>query len=184
MFNLFQDFSPYVTVVAPTAVFAFTRPYEDLTECPNCKEARFKANGKPHKYFDYIPIIPRLQAMSANSIYAKKMHYRANHVHEPGTIKDIFDGSHYQTLLNTIVPTGEANPFFYFSNRCNIDLGLSTDGFHSKRLIRRVGPLFLLTTISLLKYVSKSNIASTLPQSWVQKSFGIGIPFVGHLFKS
>ena len=53
----------------------FVGPYEDLTECPNCEEARFKANGKPRKYFDYIPIIPRLQAMSANSIHAKKMRY-------------------------------------------------------------------------------------------------------------
>jgi len=57
------------------------------------------------------------------------MRYRANHVHEPGTIKDIFDGSHFQSLLNTIVPAGEANPFFYFSDERDIALGLSTDGF-------------------------------------------------------
>ena len=36
----------------------FIGPYKDLTECPNCKEAWFKANGKLHKYFDYILIIP------------------------------------------------------------------------------------------------------------------------------
>ena len=67
--------------------------------------------------------------MSANSTHEKKMHYRANHVHEPGTIKDVFDGSHYQSLLNTIVPAGEANPFFYFSDERDIALGISTDGF-------------------------------------------------------
>ena len=89
----------------------FVGPYKDLTECPNCKEAQFKANGKPHKYFDYIPIIPRLQSMSVNSIHAKKMPYRANHVHVPRVIEDVFDGSHYQSLLNTIVPGGEDNPF-------------------------------------------------------------------------
>ena len=67
--------------------------------------------------------------MSANSVHTKKMRYQANHVHEPGAIKDVFDGSHYQSLLNTIVPGGEDNPFFYFSDECNIALGLSTDGF-------------------------------------------------------
>ena len=39
----------------------FIGPYEDLAECPNCKEAQFKANGKPRKYFDYLPVIPRLR---------------------------------------------------------------------------------------------------------------------------
>jgi len=107
----------------------FVGPYEDLTSCPNCKEPRFKANGKPRKYFDYIPVIPRLQSMSANSVHAEKMRYRANYVHEPGAIKDVFDGSHYQSLLNTIVPDSEDHPFFYFSDERDIALGLSTDGF-------------------------------------------------------
>ena len=122
-------FQPVCYSCCINSCVCFIGPYEDLTECPNCKEAQFKANGKPHKYFDYIPVIPRLQAMSANSTHEKKMHYRANHVHEPGTIKDVFDGSHYQSLLNTIVPAGEANPFFYFSDERDIALGISTDGF-------------------------------------------------------
>jgi len=67
--------------------------------------------------------------MSANSIHAGKMRYRANHEHEPGVIKDVFDGSHYQSLLNTIVPAGMDDPYFYFSDKCDIALGLSTDGF-------------------------------------------------------
>ena len=122
----------------------FVGPYEDLTECPNCKEARFKANGEPRKCFDYIPIIPRLQAMSANSIHAKKMRYRANYVHEPGTIKDVFDGSHYRSLINTIVPGDEGNPFFYFSDERDIALGLSTDGFAPfKRRDRTCWPIIL-----------------------------------------
>ena len=107
----------------------FVGPYEDLTECPNCKEARFKADGKPRKNFDYLPVIPRLQAMLANSMHVEKMCYRANHEHEPGVIKDVFDGSHYQSLLDTIVPAGEADPYFYFSDKRDIALGLSTDGF-------------------------------------------------------
>ena len=107
----------------------FVGPYEDLTECPNCKEARYSTNGKPRKYFDYLPVIPRLKAMLANSAHATKMRYRAEYVHEPGVVKDVFDGSHYQSLLNTTVPTDGAHPFFYFSDECDIALGLSTDGF-------------------------------------------------------
>jgi hypothetical protein len=107
----------------------FVGPYEDLTECPNCKEARYSTNGKPRKYFDYLPVIPRLKAMLANSAHATKMRYRAEYVHEPGVVKDVFDGSHYQSLLNTTVPTDGAHPFFYFSDERDIALGLSTDGF-------------------------------------------------------
>jgi hypothetical protein len=112
----------------------FIGPYENLTECPNCKEARYGAKGKPRKYFDYLPVIPRLQAMSANARHAKKMRYRSEYVHEPGIIKDVFDGSHYRSLRSTIVPGDEDNPFFYFSDECNIALGLSTDSFSVRAL--------------------------------------------------
>ena len=54
-------------------------------------------------------------------------------MHEPGVVKDVFDGSHYQSLLNTTVPSDGANPFFYFSDEHDIALGLSTDGLlHSR----------------------------------------------------
>ena len=122
----------------------FIGPYEDLTECPNCQEPRYKANRKPRKTFDYLPLIPRLRAMSANSTYAKKMRYRAEYVHEPGVIKDVFDGSHYRSLLNTIVPTDGDDPFFFFSNECDIALGLSTDGFSPfKRRDKTCWPMIL-----------------------------------------
>lgn len=107
----------------------FVGPYENLTECPNCKEARCMANGKPRKYFDYLPITPRLRAMSANSAHAKKMRYRAEHIHDPGIVKDVFDSTHYQSLLKTIVDVPATDPFFYFSDERDIALGLSTDGF-------------------------------------------------------
>ena len=121
-------FKPVRYACCINSCVCFIGPYEDLAECPNCKEARFKANGKPRKYFDYLPVIPRLQALSANSVHAQKMQYRANHVHEPGVVKDVFDGSHYQSLLTTIVPAG-ADRYFYFSDKRDIALGLSTDGF-------------------------------------------------------
>ena len=102
--------------------------------------------------------------MSVNSIHAKKMCYQESHVHVPGVIKDVFDGSHYQSLLNTIVPGGEDNPFFYFSNECDIALGLSMDALlHSRNTIRLVGPSYYSTTISILKFSSKRNTAFMLP---------------------
>ena len=67
--------------------------------------------------------------MSANSTHAKKMCYRANYVHEPSIIGDVFDSIHYQSLLNTIIPGNINHPFFYFSDECDIALGLSTDKF-------------------------------------------------------
>jgi len=52
--------------------------------------------------------------MSANAAHAEKMRYRAEFVHEPGVTKNIFDGSHYQSLLDSTVPAGAAHPLFYF----------------------------------------------------------------------
>jgi hypothetical protein len=36
---------------------------------------------------------------------------------EPGIVKDVFDGSHYRTLLNTFVPIDSSMPFYFFSDR-------------------------------------------------------------------
>jgi hypothetical protein len=127
--RLLAGFQPLRYSCCIHSCVCFTGPYENLSECLNCNEARYGANGKPRKYFDYLPVIPRLQAMSANATLAKKMRYRAEYKHEPGFIKDVFDGSHYRSLLNTIVPTDGADPFFYFSDERDIALGLSTDGF-------------------------------------------------------
>ena len=122
-------FKPVWYACCINSCVCFVGLYENLAECPNCKEAWYKANGKPRKYFDYLPVVPRLRAMSANATHVKKMRYRAEYMHEPGIIKDVFDGSHYQSLLKTVVPAGVSNPFFYFSDEHDIALGLSTDGF-------------------------------------------------------
>jgi len=107
----------------------FVGPYENLTECPDCKEAWCGAHGKPRKYYDYLPVIPWLKAMSANAAHVEKIRYWAEFVHEPGVTKDIFNGSHYKSLLDSTVPAGAAHPLFYFSDEHDIALGLSTDGF-------------------------------------------------------
>jgi hypothetical protein len=72
------------------------------------------------------------------------MRYRAEYVHEAGVIKDVFDGSHYQTLLNTLVPVDSSIPFYFFSDPRDIALGLSTDGFAPfKRRSKTCWPMIL-----------------------------------------
>jgi hypothetical protein len=58
------------------------------------------------------------------------MQYRAKHQEDPTRFTDIFDGSHYRSLLETFVTIGdETLPFWFFSDSQDIALGLSTDGF-------------------------------------------------------
>ncbi|KAF7761920.1 hypothetical protein Agabi119p4_9912 [Agaricus bisporus var. burnettii] len=126
----------------------FTGHYEHYTMCPNpqCNEPRFNAKGQPRKYFAYLPIIPRLLAMLSNRELAQRMRYRAEYQHQPGVIRDVFDGSYYQSLLQTVVPTDDDNDnsFFYFSDPRDIALGLSTDGFAPfKRRSQTCWPIIL-----------------------------------------
>jgi hypothetical protein len=81
--------------------------------------------------------------MVTNHTFAEKMRYRAEYVHNPGVIKDVFDGLHYQTLLETLVPDSTP-PFFFFSDPRDIALGLSTDGFSPfKRRDKTCWPIIL-----------------------------------------
>ena len=109
----------------------FTGPYVDLTTCPTCNTDRLKPNGEPGSYFQCIPLIPRLRAMVANRSLALAMRYRAfDHQFNPPTITDVFDGSHYHTLLNTFVTVADQQlPFLFFNDPRDVALGLSTDGF-------------------------------------------------------
>ncbi|EKM74305.1 hypothetical protein AGABI1DRAFT_48245, partial [Agaricus bisporus var. burnettii JB137-S8] len=107
--------------------------YKDLTECPYCHEAARDAKGKPRQVFAYLPLVPRLQAMTSSPHHAEKMRYRGDFQHEPGKVRDVFDGSHYRSLLNKTVSTKNSEdpqpPFCHFSDKRDIALGLSTDGF-------------------------------------------------------
>jgi hypothetical protein len=68
--------------------------------------------------------------MVSNSPYARKMQYRASHQHNPTKVTDIFDGAHYSLLRKSFVTVGgEELPIWFFSDPCDIALGLSTDGF-------------------------------------------------------
>jgi hypothetical protein len=91
----------------------------------------------PHKKFTYIPVIPHLVGFFKNADLVEKMQYCGSgadnpnsHHYVPGTIKDIFDGTHYCTLQTTHVTVDDKKrPYKFFSNPQDVALGLSTDGF-------------------------------------------------------
>ncbi|CAA7267806.1 unnamed protein product [Cyclocybe aegerita] len=115
---------------AHVAFLAGFKPESSLKFCPHCKELRFQANGTPQCYFTYVPIIPHLITSFSNKKCAEEMQYHANHVHEPGKMTDVFDGSAYRDLLTqTVKIDGKDLGCTYFSDDRDIAFGLSTDGF-------------------------------------------------------
>lgn len=126
-----SGFQPVRYDCCKNSCVCFTGAYEKLNNCPNCDASRFKSDGTPHKYFEYLPLIPRLRAMAANRTLATKMRYRAHeHVYNPQKVVDVFDGAHYRSLLETPVSVAEEElPFWFFSDPRDVALGLSTDGF-------------------------------------------------------
>lgn len=75
------------------------------------------------------------------------MQYRAKeHVHEPGTIKDMMDSTLYRSLLEKKAAVNERElPHRYFEDDRDLALGLSTDGFAPfKRRTKTAWPLILI----------------------------------------
>ena len=141
-----SGFQPVRYACCISSCVCFTGPFETLQQCPKCKADRYKADGTtPRSYFEYLPIIPRLRAMVANSKYAEKMQYWSNHMHDPTKVTDIFDGTHYTSLLGKFVTIGDEQlPMWFFSDPRDIALGLSTDGFGPfKRRNKAAWPLIL-----------------------------------------
>ena len=112
--------SPVRYDCCPNSCICYTGSYEKLKECCQCGAPRFKSDGKPQRYFEYLPLIPRLQALVSNARIAQVLRYRADYhekTHKPGVIQDIFDGELYQSLLNSFVTVGGKQfPFYHFSN--------------------------------------------------------------------
>jgi hypothetical protein len=141
-----SGFQPVRYHRCPSSCVCYTGPYEALTKCPKCKTDRYKADGTtPQAYHDYLPIIPRLRAMLASSSYARKMQYRSNREHDPTKLTDIFDGTHYRSLRETLITIGDEElPTWFFSDPRDIALGLSTDGFGPfKRRTKAAWPVIL-----------------------------------------
>jgi Transposase family tnp2 len=111
----------------------FVGPHAHRDNCPYCREPRYYpgSNKEPRKTFAYLPVIPRLIGMCANADKMEEMGYRANeHVHIPGRTTDVFDSTHFRSLLGKrVVINGHEAPYTYFSDSRDIALGLATDGF-------------------------------------------------------
>ena len=128
----------------------YTGPYEDLDKCPICSVDRHLPDRSPRAYFTYLPIIPRLRTLVANSSYATKMKYRAGYQADPSHVGDVFDGAHYHSLLKqNITVADETLPFWFFSDPRDIALGLSTDGFGPFKLRDRTAWPIILVNYNL-----------------------------------
>jgi hypothetical protein len=126
-----SGFQPMCYHCCPFSCVCYTGLYESLNKCPKCNIDQYKVDGMtPQAIFEYIPIIPHPLAMLTSSSYARKMQYRSKCKYDPTTITDIFDGTQYHSLLETFITiSNEELPTWYFSNLCDIALGLSSDGF-------------------------------------------------------
>lgn len=114
---------------------AFTGPHANLTACPRCKSSRYRFDGKsPRKIFRYIPLIPRLLTFYLNRELNERMRYRAEghpqaKQESGGQMTDIFDGTHYRSLLKKEVTVdGHRLGHKYFEDPRDIALGFGTDG--------------------------------------------------------
>lgn len=113
----------------------FAGEHKERMNCPYCGQDRYlidrRGKKKARKVFNYLPFIPRLVAMQANSIKAAEMRYRAfEHTHTTGKVTDVFDSHVYRRLLGKkVIINGTPALHEYFSDSRDIALGLSTDGF-------------------------------------------------------
>jgi Transposase family tnp2. len=137
---------PILYDCCPSSCCCYTGPNASLDKCPHCHMLRYNPDGQPKKKFVYIPLIPRLVAFFKNPDLAEKMKYRGHeHIHNPGNITDIHDGSVYRELLDKpVVVDGKELRHKYFSDSRDVALGLSTDGFAPFRRRKRTAwPLLL-----------------------------------------
>jgi hypothetical protein len=108
----------------------FVGPFAEHIQCSFCLRSRHHFNGKPIARFSYLPVIPRIQGWFGNEAMIRQLQYRSHRESIPEQISDVFDGSHYQKLLNTYVSIdGTDLEHKYFSDHRDIALGGSTDGF-------------------------------------------------------
>ncbi len=115
----------------PDSCMAYTGYLAELDKCSYCETTRYDEYGNPRQQFSYLPLKLRLLAHRQHTETALKMFYRRDHEPDPsGTIRDIFDGEHYQNLrTRKIVVDGQNTRHKFFDDERDIALGLSTDGF-------------------------------------------------------
>ncbi|KAI0368212.1 hypothetical protein BV20DRAFT_948689, partial [Pilatotrama ljubarskyi] len=110
---------------------AFLGECADLDTCPECQEPRRTVTGRPRRFFCYIPLIPRLQALFQSPEIVQCMQYRSLFdTNDSETVRDVFDSAHYQRLRRThVVVDGEELPHLHFSDPRDIALALCTDAY-------------------------------------------------------
>ena len=119
---------------------AYTGKYELYENCPFCHQPRFTRDRKVRRSYNYIPLIPRLQAFYQSQGMIRKLSYQRHYQHDPGRICDVFDCSHYRNLLRRKVTIdGIERPYTYFCDGRDIAFGLSVDGYLLYKR-RRGGP--------------------------------------------
>ncbi|XP_071705362.1 uncharacterized protein [Rutidosis leptorrhynchoides] len=106
----------------------FYKEYQDMENCPICKESRWKDErimGKkvPNKVLRYFPITPRLKCLYSSRYTAKDMTWHATgRCNEEGKMRHPIDGLAWKEI-------DKRYPDFAREHR-NIRLGLAADGFN------------------------------------------------------
>ncbi|XP_071687145.1 uncharacterized protein [Rutidosis leptorrhynchoides] len=107
----------------------FYKEYQDLENCPICKESRWKderTTGKkvPNKVLRYFPITPRLKCLYSSRYTSKDMTWHATgRCNEEGKMRHQVDGRAWKEI-------DKRYPDFAREPR-NVRLGLAADGFNT-----------------------------------------------------
>ncbi|KDQ14853.1 hypothetical protein BOTBODRAFT_87294, partial [Botryobasidium botryosum FD-172 SS1] len=134
--QILSGLRPQLIDCCVNSCIAFTGDFCNYTSCPHCNKDWYDGQGKSQNHYQYLPLKPRLQALSGGSVSAKLMLHRSKgHAHVPGIITDVFDSSCYRRLRKEHpIVHGKVMPHKYFEDPRDIALGLFTDGF---RLFKR-----------------------------------------------
>ncbi|KAH9911172.1 uncharacterized protein BXZ73DRAFT_57308, partial [Epithele typhae] len=109
---------------------AFVGPSGEEVKCLYCGLSRYDEDKRPRKQWTYLALEPRLAALYRHRPTAVKMLYRGDYQSKQGVIADLFDSKHYRTLKNhNVFVHGKDSGRKFFSDRRDIALGISTDGF-------------------------------------------------------
>lgn len=155
--NLTKDMKPVQYDCCIKSCCLYVGEHKDLDQCPTstCKEPRYHPGGtRAQQTFLYIPIIPHLQGMFSNPSLVKTLRYRATYdekEHKPGHVCDVFDSTHYRSLLHErVVVNNEKLPYRYFDGKNDIALGLAGDEIQIFKRVRRGNAT--ITPIILVNY--------------------------------
>jgi hypothetical protein len=121
--------SPLIIHCCVKICHAFTGDKSNLTSCSLCGAPRYDLKGRPRKVFEYLPSLPRFQALFNNPDIVRKMLYRRDFVQEAGAMDDFFHSQLYLFLLTSnIVINGLDTGVKYFSGDHDIATALLSDG--------------------------------------------------------